>query len=156
MFKKALFIIVIIVIVVAGAILFLNNKDEREVVSFEQTEESALPKTEIRVTGLDSELLITPSVDNVISGIVTISMTKAPAETKSALFLIVEKGEDFKTVGPNLGIDTDGSDGWSRIVDTTQYENGLYDIATAALDVASPGSGDDPIAMTAAQVIIQN
>ena len=69
MFKKVLFIVVIILIIAVGVILLLSNKNEKEIVSFEERQESALPKTEIRVTGADSELLIELMVGEDLPGI---------------------------------------------------------------------------------------
>jgi hypothetical protein len=107
-------------------------------------------KTEIRVQGLNASVLIEPSVDNVISGVVTITVTKAPNGTKMAFFTI--QGQGIKDTGPNLGIDNDGSDGWSRLLDTTEYKNGLYEISGLAMS----GPDDNPLGVATAQVKIQN
>jgi hypothetical protein len=134
-----------------------GDASDKEVITFEPTqeatEEPTAPDTEIRSQGYNAEVVIEPSSDNVISGIVTIRVTKAPAETEMAFFAIVGNGsESIETTGPNLGIDSDVSDGWSRLLDTTEYEDGLYEVAGLAMSSAN----DDPIGMASAQVMIQN
>jgi len=119
----------------------------------EQPEATQLPATEIRVEGQSASMLIEPSVDNVVSGVVTIAVTEPPSETEMVFFVIVGQGiEDTEITGPNLGIDQDGGDGWSRLLDTTDYDNGLFEIS--GLPMSDPDS--DPLGIVSAQVLIEN
>jgi hypothetical protein len=117
-----------------------------------QASEPAAPKTEIVVEGMNATMVIEPSVDDVISGMVTITISKAPDETEMAFFAMQKQGADPAEEGPNLGIDTDGSDGWSRLLDTTGFENGLYEIGGFA--IVDPDG--DPLGAATAQVVIEN
>lgn len=157
MSKKPLFILgIVILILVIGGMFLLNKGGGDTLVDFEeqqQAAEPASPKTEVRAKGFNAEVLVKPSVDNVISGVVTISVTKAPAETNMAFFTITGQGvEGIGPAGPNLGIDGDATDGWSKLIDTTKYKNGLYEIAGLAM----PSTDDDPLGMATVQVLIQN
>jgi uncharacterized protein (UPF0333 family) len=156
-----LIVIILIVVVVAigvGAFLYWQSqnkndtepKDSQSTSTSETATEPASPKTEIKVQGQNATLVISPSVDKEISGTVTVTVTQAPEGTKMALFTI--QGGDVKVTGPNLGIDSDGSDGWSRIVDTTKYDNGVYEIA----GLPSTTSEGNPLGRAVAQVIIKN
>jgi hypothetical protein len=155
--KGAAYLVVIILIVVVvalgvGAYLYGQSQNNNGTTNNTGTKvsEPATPKTEITVQGQNATVNIKPSVDNVISGVVTITVTKAPDETKMVFFVIA--GQGIKETGPNLGIDSEGSDGWSRLVDTAKYKNGLYEIAGLPMT-----SGDDsPLGKASAQVTIKN
>jgi hypothetical protein len=158
MSKKVLLIVgVVVVILIAGGIIFYvqfaNQQKEEETQTTstsETTTEPPTPKTEVRVKGQNATLVIAPSVDNVISGTVTVTVEQAPSETKFTFFIIAESG--VKPEGPNLGIDEDGSDGWSRLLDTTKYKNGVYEIA----GLPTTTSEGNPLGRAAAQVEIKN
>ena len=106
--------------------------------------------TQVTVDGFNSSVTIAPSVDNVLSGTVTVTLEDAPDGTNLAFFTIA--GPGISEEGPNLGIDSDSSGGWSRIVDTTEYENGVYDIGALAM----PSADDNPLGTATAQVVIEN
>lgn len=146
--------IVLLILLVGGVFLLMNRGGQRELVDYEHQAslESDEPKTEVRANGFNAEVLVEPSVGNVISGVVTVRVTKAPEGTKIALFAMSKQGADVKTTGPNLGVDSDGSDGWSRIVDTTRFENGIYDIS----GIAGVDGNSDPLGVATAQVIVEN
>lgn len=164
-YSIAIILIVAVIAVVAWLYLFGQSQRNRGTINNTETEgsespsasesatEPASPKTEIKVQGQNASVLIEPSVDNVISGVVTITVTEAPNETNMAFFAMVKQGaEDLKETGPNLGIDSDGSDGWSKLLDTTQYENGLYEISGLTMI----DSDSNPLGTATAQVMIQN
>lgn len=115
-----------------------------------QTLES--PGSKIVEKGLNIDMEIKPAINNTISGIVNISATSVPENTAHVGFVVVEKLEDFGTNGTNLGIDSDGSNGCTRILDTTDYENGLYFVVS----IASSEIGADPIGSANVQVEIKN
>ena len=60
----------------------------------------------------------------------------------------------IKEAGPNLGSDSDGSDGWSYMLDTTTYDNGLHDISGLAFSELTTGAA--PLGSATTQVIIKN
>ena len=50
-------------------------------------------------------------------------------------------------------MDTDGSDGWSYVLDTTNYENGVYEVFSMVGEEIKEAA---PSGMASAQVIIEN
>jgi len=154
--SKVIIGIIVLILIVGGVYFFMVNNDEETTETTTNTAATTNtaptePATKITGKGFnDTIITIEPSEDKTISGIVTITMTNAPEETKAGFFAMVNKGEQVDT--PNLGIDQDDSDGWSWILDTSEYENGVYEISSiAALD------GDSsPLGNATAQVIIEN
>lgn len=134
-------------------VIFLSGCAQQGEQTTQETSESAPPKTEIVGRLKGTEMVIKPSVDNVIKGIVTVTATKVPEGAQRVYFVL--SGQSIEGVGPNINIDTDGSDGWSGILDTTQYENGVYTIGALAF-LTTEITEDDPIGGATAQVIIQN
>ena len=118
----------------------------------ESTAATAAPKTEITAKSLGTEMVISPSVGKTIKGIVTITLTKVPSATGIAAFGIEKQGST-EGGGPNLGMDQDGSDGWSYILDTTDYENGIYTIYSM---VGESLKAEAPLGIVTAQVVIEN
>jgi hypothetical protein len=111
------------------------------------------PKTSIKEKGLNSTMVISPSQNDVISGEVVIEATDLPAETKHVGFSVSEKFEDLGVGGPNLGFDSDGSDGWGKTLDTSNYENGIYYVA---LFVFENDASSNPLGAVNKQVEIRN
>jgi hypothetical protein len=115
--------------------------------------EPATPRAEIVVEGRNATVRIEPSVDEVVSGIVTITIIEAPDETEMAFFAMRKQGaEDIQEEGPNIGIDTEASDGWSSLLDTTGFENGVYEVSGLAMADAD----SDPLGGATAQVVFEN
>jgi hypothetical protein len=96
-------------------------------------------------------VVIEPATGDVISGTVDISITESPDATNFGFFVLEGPGV-ADTDGPNLGIDDDGSDGWSVEFDTTEYENGSYRIS----GLPTTGVNDDPLGIATADVEIEN
>lgn len=114
-------------------------------------------KTEIIAKGQKgTELVISPSRDEVIKGTVTITLNKVPPGTKYAGFYL-ERGdaEDASDGPPNLGLDNDGSDGWSLVVDTTIYDNKQHRLFALAF-AEEPGPTVEPTATVQTKVVINN
>ncbi|MFQ6105500.1 MAG: hypothetical protein ACE5NL_00310 [Candidatus Hydrothermarchaeaceae archaeon] len=102
-------------------------------------------------------MVIAPSEDSFVKGIVTITMTHVPDGTKMVAFAIQGSGiEDIAKTGPNLGKDNDGSDGWSLYLDTTRYPNGVYDIISYASHLTELQEDVPPLGFASAQIVIQN
>lgn len=117
------------------------------------------PKTEIKVEGqANTEILIAPSVDDVIKDSVTITFLNVPELTKSVGFAIQGPGiASMHVTGPNIAFDKDGSDGWSVVFDTAKYSDNEYIIYAAAFDrVFKPEEKGEPLAGAMAEVRIQN
>ena len=99
--------------------------------------------------------MIAPSTDNVVSGIVTISMISVPAGTGAVGFGIkgpgVQPESDFDA---NIGIDTDSSNGFGYMLDTAQYQNGLFEVYSITAKELKPGN--PPTGGATAQIMIQN
>jgi hypothetical protein len=150
---KAIIIIIVVVLVLFGiGVLLIFALQPKETTSSkgETATEPASPKTEIKIQGQNAKLTISPSIDDEIKGTVTVTVTGIPSETKAVFFTIAER--DVRPDSPNLGIDEDGSDGWSRIVDTSKYKNGVYVIAGMP---TITGEGD-PLGRASAKVEIKN
>jgi hypothetical protein len=104
------------------------------------------------------EIKISPAAEDntTIKGRVTVSLTMTPANTGTVAFLIKEGSLDLTSeeidLGDTIGLDLDGSDGWSRLLDTTRYSNGIYEI------IGMPGTeiGEPPLGYASAQVVIEN
>jgi hypothetical protein len=155
--RGATYAITALLVMAIGALaLGACNSDDNSQPTIPPTptaEEAQQPSNEIKVEGRSASMLIEPSVDNVISGVVTITVTEPPSDTIMVFFAMVGQGTaDTEMTGPNLGIDDDGSDGWSRLFDTTEYDNGLYEIS--GLPMSDPDS--DPLGIVSAQVVIDN
>jgi len=139
---------IIAVILVSGCV-----GQASELIDVEEQARNPEPFTEIRTSGFNTEMVISPTSNNVISGIVTITMSKIPAETGIVGFVLLAQGEEL-IGGPNLGMDGSGNDGWSFILDTTAYSNGVYTLSGIAAIAFEEGR--QPLGVASAQVIIEN
>ncbi|MBU1973919.1 MAG: hypothetical protein KKH52_00820 [Nanoarchaeota archaeon] len=120
-------------------------------------EEEVQCKTEVTAKGrvTDSQLRIYPTIEKNVKGIINVEYLNVPEDTEAVIFIIQSGKIDMEQgVGQNTPIDSDGSDGWNIMYDTTEYNNGLYTIAA----VAGKGFGDNqpPLDAASAQVIIKN
>lgn len=153
---KKLILALFLLIVVSGCInINIGKTAAEEKVSTSSEEQKGIPaKTEIKVSQMGMEMIISPSQDRVVKDIVTITVTKAPSNTGVIGFVIQgPRIEDLKKVGPNLGLDEDGSDGWSYDFDTNGYPNNKYTIAVIAF---SGQPNEPPLGAAQAQVEIKN
>ena len=74
-------------------------------------------------------ILVRPAKDGIISGTVDVLAFNANLDTEIIAFGITGGNiAELKDSGPNIGIDTNGTDGWTQTLDTTKYENGEYRI----------------------------
>lgn len=119
--------------------------------------EEAQCNTEIKLKGYNLDAVIKPSIEERVKGIVKIEATKVNDDTKMVFFAIT--GHDIpplEQTGPNIGVDTDGSNGWSIMLDTTKYKNGLYDILVGSSPKESMEEGQGPAAYAQGQIVISN
>lgn len=104
--------------------------------------------TVLKIKGENIEAEISPAKGNTIKETVTITVTKAPADTKIVSFSILPEDAEEQTMIPtnklNVGIDDDGGDGWSYVLDTTNLENGDYLITIYTLSLIEEPSGQAP------------
>lgn len=112
-----------------------------------------VPKNEIKEGGYNSTIVLTPSQNDVISGEVTVKALDVPIEAKHVGFSINENFDDLGVGGPNLGFDSKKDDGWSIVLDTTKYNNGIYYVA---FFVFSTDATSNPVAVANAQVEVKN
>ena len=76
-----------------------------------------------------------------------------PPQNSMAFFAMDRQGESGTLgEGPNIGIDQDGSDGWSARLDTTAFENGVYEVSGLAMADAD----SDPIGGATALLVFEN
>jgi len=57
-------------------------------------------------------------------------------------------------MGTNSHMDSEGSDGWSVLYDTTEFENGIYEVA--AVVGTDFGGNTPPLDAVVAQIVIDN
>jgi hypothetical protein len=155
-----LLILLLIIIIGLGAAWYFAFQPHRELerartpdTSVNTNSDSLFKKTEVKQKGLNVLMVITPSENDVLSGKVTIKATEVPEETMHVGFSINEKFEDLGQGGPNLGFDSDGSDGWEIPLDTTEYENGEYYVAVFVFD---NDASSNPLGAGNVKVAIKN
>ncbi len=158
---KQIFLLVSLLVVVSGCININLDKTTEGVStpSAETEEQKSVPvKTEIKVRGENLEMAISPVQDKVIKDAVTIFATKIPSDTSTVGFGIIgPEIESLEKIGPNLGYDRDGNDGWSWEFDTNSYPNGEYTLAAIAFPTEEERqSGEPPLGSAQAKVEIQN
>ena len=161
--SAATIIIIVLLIILAGIagaayytfILPAKEFERAETpdTSINTNEEGLFQKSEVREKGFNAGILIAPSVNDVISGIVTVSAVDTPKQSKHVGFSISKKFDDLGKGGPNLGIDSDGMDGWGVKLDTSEYENGLYYLAIFAFE---NDTTSNPLGVANVQVEIRN
>jgi len=132
-----------------------SDQTNFECQSFEDTLNC---KTEITAKGVmrGSEMVITPTIEKNVKGIINIELNNVPQKTRAVAFTIQEGDvERVEGQAPNLPFDYDGSDGWGISLDTSDYENGLYTIRVVAAEGFS-GENKPPLDVASAQIIIKN
>lgn len=92
-----------------------------------------------------------PTSREVIKGLVTIKLDEAPTGTKKVLFGMVPASQYSSGTSPNLGVDPDGSNGWSLDFFTKDIQNGEYTVFIVPI-----GSFNNPIGRIYANVQVQN
>ncbi len=141
-----------------------TNYDCSEETGYEcsEIEEQGECATEIILESPEGiEGSISPTLETTISGIVTIEATSVPEGTGLVKFIV--RPSDI-TMGGSMSAsdlaqvdqyrDTSDSDGWSTIVDTSSYENGVFSVDIMAM---LPGDEDgDPLDMATTQVQVEN
>ncbi|MEK6816436.1 MAG: hypothetical protein AABY09_02395, partial [Nanoarchaeota archaeon] len=153
---KKIILLLILLIAVSGCVKQAEEISEENGLPAEQKVQ-LIVKTQIKVSATGMEMIISPSKDNVVKGIITITVTKAPTDTGMVAFAIIGPGiESIEKTGPNLGFDGDGSDGWSFEFDTNTYPNNIYSIATIAFPSITPGGGAPPLGALQAKIEIRN
>ncbi len=155
--NRILFMLFLLLIASGCININVGKTDAEERASASSGEQKGVQvKTEIKVTQRGMEMIISPSENNDLKDIVTITVTTAPSNTGIIGFAIEGPGvADIHQTGPNLGYDADGSDGWSLEFDTNSYPNNKYTIATIAFP-ADRQSGEPPLGAVQAKVNIQN
>ncbi len=126
-----------------------------------QQKDGSEARTEIESKYGSTAMVISPSNGSIIAGVVAIKMAKVPKGTNLVAFAIQGPGiEDIGKTGPNLGYDTDGSNGWSFELDTVVYPDGAYAIYAFTSPISSLEEADKenapPSGMAEAKVKIQN
>ncbi len=146
--RKELFLFLLIGIVFLSGCLLQAN-----ISTIPARERPAITETEIVGRLGLTEMVVRPAVDTKIRGVVIVTATKVTEGTQRVYFTIV--GPGVEDVGPNINIDTDGSNGWSGILDTTEYENGVYTIGVLTFNTVEI-TEEEPIGGATVQVIILN
>ena len=123
------------------------------------TETDTTPKTEIRTEGSGvsdgMEMVISPSVGNEISGVVTISLTKVPDETLYVSFAMTGPGLSDTGIDSFIGLNIDESAGWSVTLNTNDYSNNTYTIVGYAF-ATQHGGDSNPLGFVQTEVVLKN
>lgn len=151
--KGVIILVLVIVVVILAGFLFMGSKSKQqpEQGGADQTTQ----KNYINLRGMEGiiEGKISPSEGNKVKGIIEVSITKVPGKTEIVYFAMLSSGRELSN--RDLRADTDGSDGWSMLIDTTTEVNGLYDIIVLA---EYPGRPDEegPLDALQSQIIVEN
>jgi len=116
------------------------------------------PRQEVTYTGnktivqsAETGIEMYPSNGQVIRGLMTIKLTKAPAGTAEVWFGLVPTSQYAATTEPNLGFDPDGGNGWSLDFNTKDIVNGEYTVFIVPKDASK-----NQIDRIFANVIVEN
>src|SRR3989338_7746077 len=159
---KKIILALMILIIITGCAQKITEPEEKfpepEITrSAELAKEPERSKIEIRATGpTGMELVISPSADEAIKGLVTLTINQVPPGTKYVGFFLESGDAEESSDGPpNLGLDDEGSDGWSLVADTTAHDNNQYLIFALAF-AEEPGSTVEPTATVQTGAAINN
>ncbi|MFC1723626.1 lipoprotein [Nanoarchaeota archaeon] len=104
-------------------------------------------QTEIKAIGQGATIVISPTIGKNVKGMITLTLTEMSADAKIISFAMERSG------GEPIVLGQANSDDWSILVDTTLYENGLYDIGGVTF---TSSSSREPIGMARTQILIDN
>lgn len=155
--KKGVIVIIALVIIIVLLAFFLLKKSEPSQSSSQENnnQETIKPNQNyLTIKGIYGKIIgkISPTEGKKIKGIVEISLEKIPEKAEVMSFAILYAGQKPEETGPNLGIDSNGDDGWGISLDTNNYVNGLYEIVV----IANSAESNEPIDASKIQVIIEN
>ncbi|MEW5896794.1 MAG: hypothetical protein AB1668_03830 [Nanoarchaeota archaeon] len=152
---KKIILLLVLLIVVSGCVK-QGEEIEEKTLSEDKIPSSPVEKTKIKVSQMGVTMIVAHAQGQVVKDIVTITVTKVPANTGSVGFVIQGPGiEAMEKTGPNLGYDSDGSDGWSVEFDTNSYPNENYTLGAIAFP-ADRQSGTPPLGVAQALIEIRN
>ncbi|MBW2990091.1 hypothetical protein KY348_00120 [Candidatus Woesearchaeota archaeon] len=130
-----------------------------ECESFSETQAC---KTEILMSGKNIEARLSPSIESNVKGIIQVEALKVPKATEFVVFLFYPQDvqlssnmdeEDAKRVLRE--IDVNEADGWSVFIDTTKFNNGIYNIFIGPSK--EDASEESPwLAYTQTQIVVNN
>ena len=110
--------------------------------------------TEINLKGSIGilDVTIAPTIDEKVKGIITIETTTVPSNTQ--LVAVGLSGESSPPLGPGIEfLSASNINGvWKLIIDTKEYENGVYSIGISTTE----GGDSSPTAYAEGQIIIEN
>lgn len=97
---------------------------------------------------------VKPSIDNKVKGTVTIEISTFPEDTKIVAYYL--EGGDLEPIGQGRmpGFASKQGDVWIGMIDTTEYENGAYQLAVVSNN--QEAMEGNPKAMTTAWLDIEN
>jgi hypothetical protein len=111
-------------------------------------------ETEIVLTG-NMDAVITPSIDEKVKGIIKIETKNAPADIKLVAYFI--DGGNLPPVAPGgraPEFGTQKGDEWTGMLDTSEYDNGVYDVMVGAMKTETMEG--DPAYYARGQIVISN
>jgi hypothetical protein len=109
--------------------------------------------TEIKLSG-SVDGTISPSIDEKVKGVIKVEVKNVPEGTKIVAYYL--SGGNLPAIGtermPSLA--TDNGDVWVGMIDTSEYENGLYDLAVVTNN--KEALEGDPQAYAQGKIVISN
>lgn len=110
--------------------------------------------TEITLTG-NMDAVVTPSIDEKVKGIIKLETKNAPGDIKLVAYMI--DGGNLPPVGPGGRMPlfaTKKGDVWTGMLDTAEYENGIYDVMVLGMKTETMEGNPDYYAR--GQILISN
>jgi len=98
---------------------------------------------------------VKPSIESKVEGIINIEVTNVPEDTMLVAYFL--EGGDLEEMGsgrmPNFA--TEQGDVWTGMLDTSDYDDGLYTLAVVSTNEEELGD-EGPQAYAQAQILIEN
>jgi len=144
-------LIVGIVVIIAAAFIYFFYKGAFQIFQPPSQQQVTYTGNKTVVENQNTGIEMYPTNGAVITGLMTIKLTKAPPNTAVVWFGMVPKSQYTDTTAPNLGFDPDGSNGWSLDFNTKDIVAGEYTVFIVPQDASK-----NPISRISVNVTVQH
>ena len=127
----------------------------------ESYEESMACATSLTLNNNDLNVIISPTLDVYVNGIIKFEATSLPDDTTKIYFMMYPQNEPINmsaglTINQVFAIDNaDTIIGWTKYVDTTGMKNGVYNVAVMSSYEGAPES-NPWLAIVQTQLLLNN